>query len=89
MLKESGVQTIISQNLALIIENYFAKLDILQCTDRILVKRAQKRTGLNKVEKSLMKPLNRSFINDSSEGGSSSRKHEEDGITTPKSSMSR
>lgn len=40
MLKESGVQEILSKNLATIIENYFAKLDVLDCTDRILVKRA-------------------------------------------------
>ena len=50
MLKESGVQTLLSKNLTLITKNYFAQLNIQDFVNRILLKRRAKQNGLNQEE---------------------------------------
>ena len=42
MLKESGVQTLLSKNLTLITNNYFKQLNIQDFVNRILLKRRAK-----------------------------------------------
>ena len=50
MLKESGVQTMLSRNLTKITNNYFARLNVQDFVNRILVKRRAKLTGFDHKE---------------------------------------